>query len=56
MSDRPSVVTSATGPTGGVTLFPPHINAAGDMTGDPFTPMLRVQAGDLVRVKSYNFV
>ncbi len=51
MNAKPSTLTSVTGPTGGVTVFPPHINAAGDGNGDPFTPMLRVQAGDLVRVK-----
>lgn len=41
----------ATGPTGGTTTFPPHINAAGDMAGDPFTPMLRTYSGDKVRVR-----
>jgi manganese oxidase len=33
------------------TRFPPHINAGGFDKTDPFTPMLRVYAGDLVRVK-----
>jgi hypothetical protein len=33
------------------TRFPPHINAAGFSGGDPFTPMLRVYEGDIVRVK-----
>jgi hypothetical protein len=47
----PSAINQATGPTGGVTMFPPHINKAGDMAGDPFTPMLRTYAGDIVRVR-----
>ncbi|MNZ33495.1 hypothetical protein D3C78_508410 [compost metagenome] len=47
---RPSEVGSATGPTGGVTLFPPHINQ-GDEPGDPFTPMLRTYTGDNVRLR-----
>ena len=42
---------SAIGPTGGTTTFPPHINAAGDMAGDPFTPMLRTYSGDKVRLR-----
>jgi len=42
---------AATGPTGGTTLFPPHINAAGDQPGDPFTPMLRTYSGDKVHVR-----
>ncbi len=33
------------------TLFPPHINAGGVNGGDPFTPMMRAFAGDLIRVK-----
>ncbi|WP_325975755.1 manganese-oxidizing multicopper oxidase MnxG [Pseudomonas asiatica] len=46
----PSAVTAATGPTGGVTLLPKHINR-GDMPGDPFTPMLRTYTGDNVRLR-----
>lgn len=42
---------TAVGPTGGTTTFPPHINVAGDMAGDPFTPMLRTYSGDKVRVR-----
>ncbi|HUU83780.1 MAG TPA: hypothetical protein VM243_09780, partial [Phycisphaerae bacterium] len=33
------------------TVFPPPINFAGVAPGDPFTPMMRSFAGDLVRVK-----
>ncbi len=33
------------------TRFPPPINAAGVLPGDPFTPMIRSFAGDPVRVK-----
>lgn len=33
------------------TKFPPHINTGALDPGDPFTPTLRVYAGDLVRVK-----
>ncbi len=33
------------------TVFPPHINAGGVNGGDPFTPMMRAFAGDLIRVK-----
>jgi hypothetical protein len=33
------------------TRFPPPINAGGVAAGDPFTPMMRTYAGDLVRVK-----
>ncbi|WP_286164334.1 hypothetical protein [Azoarcus sp. DN11] len=47
----PGAITQATGPTGGVTTFPPHINKGGDVAGDPFTPMLRTYAGDIVRVR-----
>lgn len=47
----PSAITSATGPTGGITQFPPHINRGGDMPGDPFTPMLRTYTGDNVRLR-----
>ncbi|NMG75650.1 manganese-oxidizing multicopper oxidase MnxG [Aromatoleum diolicum] len=47
----PSAITQATGPTGGVTKFPPHINKAGDVAGDPFTPMLRTYAGDITRIR-----
>ncbi|WP_445672995.1 manganese-oxidizing multicopper oxidase MnxG [Pseudomonas inefficax] len=46
----PSAVMAATGPTGGVTLLPEHINR-GDMPGDPFTPMLRTYTGDNVRLR-----
>jgi hypothetical protein len=34
------------------TIFPPPINAGGVGHGDPFTPMLRAFAGDLVRIKT----
>ncbi|MBM7059205.1 multicopper oxidase domain-containing protein [Pseudomonas sp. UL073] len=47
----PSAVTSATGPTGATTHFPPHINKAGDLPGDPFTPILRTYSGDNVRLR-----
>lgn len=47
----PSAILQATGPTGGVTKFPPHINKGGDQPGDPFTPMMRTYAGDIVRVR-----
>ncbi|MNZ35350.1 hypothetical protein D3C78_527470 [compost metagenome] len=50
LNKRPSEIAAATGPTGGVTLFPPHINK-GDMPGDPFTPMLRTYTGDNVRLR-----
>jgi len=33
------------------TVFPPPINAAGVDPGDPYTPMVRSFAGDLVRIK-----
>ena len=46
----PSAIRSATGPTGGVTLMPAHINR-GDMPGDPFTPTLRTYTGDNVRLR-----
>ncbi|UVJ41936.1 hypothetical protein NVV94_14660 [Pseudomonas sp. LS1212] len=47
----PSAITAATGPTGGTTVFPPHINRGGDEPGDPFTPMLRTYSGDNVRLR-----
>ncbi|MCY1509995.1 hypothetical protein D9M68_443540 [compost metagenome] len=47
----PSAISSATGPTGASTSFPPHINHAGDVPGDPFTPMLRTYSGDNVRMR-----
>jgi len=34
------------------TRFPPPINFAGVNPGDPFTPMLRTFAGDVIRVKT----
>ena len=46
----PSAITSAVGPTGAATLFPPHVNR-GDEPGDPFTPMLRTYSGDNVRLR-----
>ncbi|RWU17149.1 hypothetical protein DM813_27695 [Pseudomonas alkylphenolica] len=46
----PSAVNAATGPTGGVTLLPKHINR-GDLPGDPFTPTLRTYTGDNVRLR-----
>lgn len=51
MNLAPSAITSAVGPTGGTTLFPPHINKAGSEPGDPFTPMLRTYSGDNVRLR-----
>ncbi len=33
------------------TTLPPHINVAGDMPGDPFTPLLRTYSGDKVRIR-----
>ncbi|MCK9988263.1 MAG: manganese oxidase [Azoarcus sp.] len=50
-NEAPGAIRQATGPTGGITTFPPHINKAGDKPGDPFTPMLRTYAGDTVRVR-----
>jgi len=47
----PSAIAQATGPTGAATRFPPHINAAGDVAGDPFTPLLRTYSGDRVRIR-----
>ncbi|MCU0074958.1 hypothetical protein N8H71_25470 [Pseudomonas koreensis] len=51
MNLAPNLVTAATGPTGGTTLFPPHINKGGSEPGDPFTPMLRTYTGDNVRLR-----
>ncbi|MGY2278340.1 manganese-oxidizing multicopper oxidase MnxG [Pseudomonas monsensis] len=51
MNLAPNLLTSATGPTGGTTLFPPHINKGGAEPGDPFTPMLRTYTGDNVRLR-----
>ncbi|MDR0279553.1 MAG: hypothetical protein LBJ37_16865 [Paucimonas sp.] len=51
MNLAPNQVTSAVGPTGGTTLFPPHINRGGAEPGDPFTPMLRTYTGDNVRLR-----
>jgi hypothetical protein len=53
MNLAPSAVTSAVGPTGGTTLFPPHINKGGSEPGDPFTPMLRTYSGDNVRLRMH---
>ncbi|MCY1508314.1 hypothetical protein D9M68_426170 [compost metagenome] len=50
LNKRPSEIAAAVGPTGGTTLFPPHINL-GDEPGDPFTPMLRAYTGDNVRLR-----
>jgi hypothetical protein len=50
MNLAPNLVTAATGPTGGTTLFPPHVNRGGAEPGDPFTPMLRTYTGDNVRL------
>ena len=50
MNMAPSTITEATGPTGGSTRFPPHVNR-GDLPGDPFTPMLRTYSGDNVRLR-----
>ncbi|NBA96743.1 hypothetical protein GUY40_17650 [Pseudomonas sp. R5(2019)] len=49
----PAAITSAVGPTGGTTRFPPHINKAGAEPGDPFTPMLRTYSGDNVRLRMH---
>src|SRR5690606_18642294 len=51
MNLAPNLITAATGPTGGTTLFPPHINTGGAEPGDPFTPMLRTYTGDNVRLR-----
>lgn len=51
MNMAPNLVTAARGPTGGTTLFPPHINRGGSEPGDPFTPMLRTYTGDNVRLR-----
>ncbi|MDN7140018.1 hypothetical protein KC131_05115 [Pseudomonas sp. JQ170] len=53
MNLSPAAITSAVGPTGGTTLFPPHINKAGAEPGDPFTPMLRTYSGDNVRLRMH---
>lgn len=53
MNLSPAAVTQAVGPTGGTTLFPPHINKAGAEPGDPFTPMLRTYSGDNVRLRMH---
>ena len=53
MNLSPSAITSAVGPTGGTTLFPPHINTAGAEPGDPFTPLLRTYSGDNVRLRMH---
>ncbi|WP_233093831.1 manganese-oxidizing multicopper oxidase MnxG [Azotobacter chroococcum] len=47
----PSALQEAEGPSGGVTAFPPHVNVAGDLPGDPFTPLLRSYSGDNVRLR-----
>ncbi|WP_349618497.1 manganese-oxidizing multicopper oxidase MnxG [Azotobacter salinestris] len=44
----PSALREAEGPTGGSTVFPPHVNVAGDQPGDPFTPLLQTYPGDNV--------
>jgi hypothetical protein len=49
----PSAISSAVGPTGASTTFPPHINTAGDLPGDPFTPLLRSYSGDNVRLRTH---
>ncbi|WP_256660911.1 manganese-oxidizing multicopper oxidase MnxG [Pseudomonas sp. DY-1] len=49
----PSAISSATGPTGASTAFPPHINFGGDLPGDPFTPLLRAYSGDNVRLRMH---
>jgi manganese oxidase len=60
MNLAPSAIHEVTGsgaehlaapPYIGVTAFPPHINKAGDMPGDPFTPILRTYSGDKVRIR-----
>lgn len=51
LNQAPGAVRQARGPTGGTTVFPPHINVAGDLPGDPFTPLLRTYSGDNVRVR-----
>ncbi|WP_460423714.1 manganese-oxidizing multicopper oxidase MnxG [Pseudomonas sp. ZL2] len=53
MNLSPAAITSAVGPTGGTTRFPPHINTAGAEPGDPFTPMLRTYSGDNVRLRMH---
>ncbi|TDF82172.1 manganese-oxidizing multicopper oxidase MnxG [Pseudomonas sp. H9] len=53
MNLSPALITSAVGPTGGTTLFPPHINKGGAEAGDPFTPMLRTYSGDNVRLRMH---
>jgi hypothetical protein len=34
------------------TVFPPHINFAGWVANDPYTPMVRTYSGDRVRIKA----
>jgi hypothetical protein len=60
MNLAPSAITTVAGvsadgvanpPHISETTLPPHINVAGDMPGDPFTPMLRTYSGDKVRVR-----
>jgi hypothetical protein len=46
MNVQPAAGTSING-----TIFPPPINAAGVLAGDPFTPMVRAFYGDTIRVK-----
>ncbi|WP_442107356.1 manganese-oxidizing multicopper oxidase MnxG [Pseudomonas sp. NUPR-001] len=53
MNLSPALITSAVGPTGGTTQFPPHINKGGAEAGDPFTPMLRTYSGDNVRLRMH---
>ncbi len=51
MNLAPSALRQVRGPTGRYTTFPPHINAGGDLPGDPFTPLLRTYSGDNVRIR-----
>jgi len=46
MNVQPAAGTNING-----TIFPPPINIGGVTAGDPFTPMMRGFAGDLLRVK-----
>ncbi|SEP61847.1 hypothetical protein SAMN04244573_00192 [Azotobacter beijerinckii] len=48
----PSAIREAEGPAGS-TAFPPHVNVAGDLPGDPFTPLLRSYSGDNVRLRMH---
>jgi len=51
LAGGPFYAPNESGGTTTPTVFSPPINASGVGLGDPYTPMMRVQAGDLVKVK-----